>query len=145
MAEWTKQALTGNLARQIRASTRRKPSIDGHTFSYNDLKEMWLTGESVVITHHQDPVWQLWSVAPGGGWLPVSVHDTREQAQNDLGDFPPVEVPGEEPGTYVSFRLNDQRPWQRVKVQTTDGVKSLTAMYERLGAQTRVETTTVDA
>jgi hypothetical protein len=144
MVEWTKQAPTGNLTRQIRAGTRRKPSIDGHTFNYNDLKEIWSAGESVVITHKQDPVWQLWTNTPTGGWLPVSIHKTCKQAQEALGDHPPVEAPGEEPGTYVCFRFHDERPWKRVKVQTTDGVRSLTGMYERLGAQTRVETT-VDA
>lgn len=142
MAEWTKQAPTGNLTRQIRAGTRRKPSIDGHTFNYNDLKEIWLSGDSVVITHKQDPVWQLWANTPTGGWLPVSIHNSRKKAQDALDDLPLAE--GEEPGTYVFFRFNDQRPWQRVKVQTSDGEKNLAAMYNRLGAETRVETT-VDA
>lgn len=143
LMEWQKQPLNQRVARDLRASTRRQPSLHGHKFDYNDLKELWMANEvNVVLCHDEDPVWQYWYYAPAGGWAPISLHETREAAQAAVPEHAPSEYltkEPEEPGTYVSFRFADDRPWQRTKVLTEDGVERMTSMYERLGCEVQVQ------
>lgn len=136
---WEKKPLTRELARNLRAATRRAPAIDGHTFRYGELKELWAAEHHVVLTHEVDRVWQYWQHAPVGGWYPVSIHDTRQQAQaaaegssvsaieetTSVGDFLLARFPGGN--------------WIRTRIQSRNGMASLTAIYTGMGCEVREE------
>lgn len=136
---WTKQPLTQSLARSLRAATRRHPSIDGHTFGFADLKEMWCAADvHVVLTHDHDRVWQYWYQAPVGGWKPISIHPTRDEAEaaaeGNVGEDTDPEA-----GIYVTARFPGGRHLMRVKVLSAHGERMLTEIFDRLGCQTGVE------
>jgi hypothetical protein len=137
---WTKQPLTQGLARSLRAATRRHPHIDGHTFGFSDLKELWVADDvHVICTHDHDPVWQYWYQHPEKGWMPISIHDTRQQAQQAAAGNVAPGPTGPTPGTYVCAQLGQGR-WMRVLVQSRDGKELLTGIFTRLGANTKIET-----
>lgn len=137
--QWEKQPLTRELARNLRAATRRAPSLDGHTFRYGELKELWAAEGHVVLTHSVDPVWQYWSHAPEGGWAPVSIHPSRQEAQataegtavsasdetSSVGDFLLARFPGGN--------------WIRTRIQSRNGMASMTAIYQNMGCEVREE------
>lgn len=80
---FVKQPLTREVARHLRAATRKVPPLDGHRFLYTDLKELWATedGEHLVLTHDLDPIWQYWHRSPTGGMALVCCRPTRIEAQ----------------------------------------------------------------
>lgn len=134
--DWEKQPLTRELARNLRAATRRHPAIDGHTFRYGDLKEMWAAaGVHVVLTHGTDHVWQYWHQSPTGGWQPVSLHDTQAQARQAAEG---IVEPQQQGGVYVLARFPGGN-WIRTRVQSSSGVSTLTAIYTSLGCEVREE------
>lgn len=136
---WHKEPLTQSLARSLRAATRRHPSIEGHTFSFADLKELWCAAEvHVVCTHDHDRVWQYWYQAPVGGWKPMSIHATREEAARaaEANTYEPEPTPVA--GTYVVARFPGGRE-MRVQVLSQDGTATLTSIFERLGCFTEVQ------
>lgn len=134
---WAKQPLTHQLARELRAATRRHPQIDGHTFGFADLKELWCAADvHVVCTHEHDPVWQYYRQTPDGGWMPVSVHPTMAAAMAAAdGAHGPTE---RQDGTYLLARFGT-RPWMRVRITSRDGIDVIGAIFDRLGAQTKLE------
>lgn len=137
MLNWQKQPLTQSLARSLRAATRRHPSLDGHTFGFSDLKEMWSAEDAhVVCTHDHDPVWQYWHQAPNGVWELKSVHDTRQEAQDAAA--PHVNPGGPEPGTYVVANFPEGR-LMRVRIMSKNGERMLTEIFTGLGCVTACE------
>ncbi len=135
---WQKQALQSNFARRVRAATRRHPDIDGHTYGYTDLKELWMAEDiHMACTHEHDPVWQYWYDTPEGGWKPISIHKTREEALDAAGPYtaPPM---GPQAGTYVLARFGRGR-WLRVKIESKNGVDMISEAFSKLGAETKLE------
>lgn len=136
---WVNQTLGSNVARQMRASTRVAPSIDGHRFSYNDLKELWSSedGLHIVCTHKSDKVWQHWRRKPEATtWTPVSVHTSKVKAQAFVDDPPPP------PGTYLIARA-DQSPGRQVisiRIESSSGAKVLTDIFQNMGYLTELQT-----
>ena len=104
-----------HLRRDIRAHRREKGRGD-HRFRYTDLKELHAgylhpLGQEeegpihVVLTHHEDPVWQHWARHPENGWMLCDWYSDKQQAMAaaEQHNWEPVEeVPnGREPGIYV--------------------------------------------
>lgn len=136
--EWVKQPLTRELARSLRAATRKsKPSIDDHTFKFTDLKEMWAADNvHVALTHDEDRKWQYWYQDPKKGWTIVSIHTSRkkafEAALESLPDEPEVAT---DEGVYVLARFNEKSRWMRTRIQSSDGLEKIKTMYSRLGCE----------
>lgn len=81
---WEKQKNDSAVAKSIRASVhqqRRERGRGGHRFRYSTLKAIWSVGEThAVLNHTDDTTWQYWRNT-NGGWLLVSWHLTRREAQ----------------------------------------------------------------
>ena len=137
---WEKQPLNQQVARALRGPTRRHNTpVDGHRFVFDDLRELWCAGETqVVLTHDQDPVWQYWADTPDRGWRLVSVHATRQAAQEVAVEQTP-ETPVIAPGTYVLARFAESRPWMRIQVSTDQCAADIQSIYVRLGAEVKTE------
>lgn len=135
---WAKQPLTQQLARALRAATRRHPSLDGHTFGFSDLKEMWAAEDvHVVLTHDHDKVWQYWFAAPEGGWQLRSVHPNRQAAQQAAqANTAPEDTLD---GTFAMGRLPGGR-WMRVRCSSPKTITEIVGVFERIGCATKVET-----
>lgn len=134
-----KQPLTRTVARGMRSVTKNK-ELDGHKFSYNDLKELWISEDEhhVVCTHDIDKAWQYWLDAPEGGWTLASVHGSREAAQSAALDheFPEVQP---DTGTYVLARKSQGHRTIRVKCTSDLGPSYWTGFFAKLGYSTSVE------
>lgn len=136
---WEKQPLTQQLARSLRAGTRRHPQIDGHAFGFSDLKELWCADDvHAVCTHAHDPAWMYLYQAPEGGWRLVSVHTSRAAAQKAASANTDTDPEAPVAGTYVMGRLDGGR-WMRVQVLSKAGEAMLTEIFSRLGCQTKLE------
>lgn len=142
--KWEKTPLTRQLARELRAATRAsRPEIDGHSFSYNNLAEMWASddGAHVVLTHDGEQRWQYWQCM--GHWRLVSLHQTRAGAQQAAQEY--VEpLPTPEVGTYVLAREGKRTDEYviRVHCSSEDGPRVIAEAFARLGYATRIEKVT---
>jgi hypothetical protein len=140
--EFTRHPLTGEVAHILRASSRghHPPTLDGHSFVYRDLKELWVSvdGEHVVLTHDKEDGWQYWHKPPEdeGGWALVSVHPYRGEAQAaaDLNHGPPPLAAG----TYFLAWHPGGRTI-RVLCVSPDAAETLTAIFTKLGYDTSIE------
>ncbi len=134
---WDKSPLTRVLARSLRAGSRGI-ELDGHSFRYTDLRELWVAEENhVVLSHADDRSWQYWFHAPdGGGWSLVSVHTSRKAAQDAAKPMESHEV---EPGTYVLARWDEKGRWMRVRCTSTRITEAIADIFTGLGCETRVE------
>lgn len=134
-----KQPLTRTVARGMRAATKGK-EFDGHRFSYNDLKELWISEDEhhVVCTHDTDKVWQYWLDAPEGGWVLASTHGSREAAQSAALDHERPEVQPD-PGTYVLATRGPGSRVIRVKCELDESPEYWVRTFTKLGYSTSVE------
>lgn len=136
---FSKQPLTRTVARGMRAATKGK-ELDGHRFSYNNLKELWISEDErhVVVTHDDDKLWQYWLDAPEGGWALASVHKSREAAQSAALDH---EIPEAQPetGLYVLATKGEGSRTIRVKCESSEGPEFWVRTFTKLGYSTSVE------
>jgi hypothetical protein len=147
---WKKQPITRQLAKELRKASVSQPDLNGHSFKFTDLKQLWQGDpDHVLLTHDRDQVWQYWYKAPVGGWQPISIHDSMEEGQDAVAAYkhpdvviPPVEdEDGSDEGTFVLFRSDEDKPWHSVRVLSRDGAEKLSDMYERMGFEHKIETT----
>lgn len=135
--EWVKQPLTREIARGLRAATRKITPIDGHRFRFTDLKELWSAdNEHFVCTHDEDRVWQYYHRSPDGGVQLICCVKTRRQAQAaaETTQNPPSSTPS---GTYV---LAWQPGGRIIRVTCHSGDPSVQqGIFQRLGYETSVE------
>lgn len=135
---WTPQPLTREVARGLRAATRKSSGLDGHRFSFNDLKELWRAeeGDHIVLTHDADPVWQRWGTTPEGGWQLKSCHSSRQEAQRAAEQCETTLASPPE-GIYILA----WRPGGRtIRVQCrSNDPQIMREIFENLGYQTNVE------
>lgn len=152
---WRQQPLDGDIARVMRRSIRmyrRERGRGGHRFSYLNLKSLWVTDDlaHVVLNHKDDLVWQFWWNDPLEGWLQISFHSTRREAQA-AAELPriPVVVPAEKlvPGLYVlaAWPKQDQSPDYKMRVhcRSESAVEAVVEVFDKLGCITKQETVTV--
>lgn len=134
---WTQQPLTREVARGLRAATRKSPGLDGHRFSYNDLKELWKAEEGghLVLTHDADPVWQHWATTPDGGWQLTGYYADREAAKA-AAEAAPISAATPQGRYVLAWRPGGRTI--RVRCQTHDPVP-LQGIFQRLGYETNVE------
>jgi hypothetical protein len=135
--EWEKQPLTREVARGLRAATRKMVAHGGHRFNYSDLKELWSArGEHFVCTHDTDPVWQYYHRSPEGTVQLICCVQTRQEAQTtaEIKHDPTPPIPS---GTYVLA----WRPGGRtIRVACRSGDPSIQeGIFQRLGYETTVE------
>lgn len=82
---WSREKLDGSLARSIRSSIRlrrRERGRGGHRYRFNTLKNLWAVDViHAVVNHTDDPEWQYYYNHPSEGWLLISWHLTRREAQ----------------------------------------------------------------
>lgn len=140
-SEWERQPLTRAVARSIRSGTRvTRPILEGHRFSYDDLKEMWSTPERhhVVLTHHKDPTWQYWRFTDEKSWQLKEVADTRQEAQ-DAAERDEAANPTypQGAGTYVVATKEDRT--LRVRCESGDGPSALSGIFTRMGYSVEVQ------
>lgn len=136
---WQKQPLTRFVARGMRAATKGK-ECDGHKFSFNDLKELWISDDEhhVVCTHDEDKSWQYWLQTPEGGWELASTHGSRTAAQSAALDHEtPENQP--EPGVYVLATKGEGHRTIRVRCESQEGPGYWSGLFLRLGYVTTVE------
>jgi hypothetical protein len=134
-----KQPLTQHIARSLRSGTRvTRPSFDGHRFDYNDLKELWASGngQHVVLTHDKDPIWQYWRLIDKS-WRLMNVATTRRAAQVLAQSEEMLTAPAGGAGTYVVAKKDDRAI--RVKCQSENGSTELTGIFTRLGYEVQVD------
>jgi len=138
--EWVKEPLTRELARALRAATRRtRPHIDGHGLNYNDLKELWSAEDvHVVLTHDTDPVWQRWFYSPDTlTWELRGLHDTRHEAMEAaLADTAPTTVI---PGTYLNAWMDNCSRTISIKCGDNARAEEMGRIFSRMGYQVRVD------
>ena len=134
---WHKQPTFREVARGMRAATRKARSLDGHHFSYRDLKELWSAGDHhIICTHEADPVWQHWHRGQEGGWVLRSCHESLLEAQM-AAECVPQHQDKAAPGRYVIA----WRPGGRtIRIACRTGDPSIQrGIFERLGYETSVE------
>lgn len=141
MLSWEKQPLTEMMARSLRAASRGgRQQLDGHSFGYDDLKELWTVEDDeaivhAVLTHDHDPLWQRWSYDQDDkGWTLKDLHETRAGAQEAVLQSGSVPTRG----TYLLARFPGGR-WMRVRILTKSGPETLAEIFARLGCITRIE------
>lgn len=136
--------MTRQVARALRAATHRI-QFDGHSFTYNDLKEMWMCtdGIHVVCTHEHDSMWQYWKRESEGGWRPVGAYETiisaQKAAQATEDNAEPAQEQTTGPGTYVLARFKGRERWMRTRILTKDGVQKMIDIYDRMGCEVTLE------
>lgn len=84
--EWVKCDNDGDLARELRKNIRqhrREKGRAGHRFAFTFLKTLWVADDDhhAVLNHVDDTVWQMWYRHPVEGWVLISWHATRREAQ----------------------------------------------------------------
>lgn len=135
---WTEKGMASDLARAMRAATRRKPEIDGHTFTYTDLKKLYATEDETVavLTHETDKVWQHWVSTPTGGWFPKGMYRTKGAAMEAAEAL--ATAPTVIPGRYLLARFG-KRPWMRVRIDSKSGMELIGGIFERMDAEVSSE------
>jgi hypothetical protein len=138
--EWIKQPLTRAIARSIRSGTRvSRPTLDGHRFIYDDLKQMWADSSAhhVVLTHDKDPIWQYWRYSPEGGWEFKDTAETLEDIQQIAGLEVVDEVETRAAGTYVVAQKDGST--LRVHCTSREGPEAISAIWKRMGYAVSLE------
>jgi hypothetical protein len=135
---FNRQPLTREVARGLRAATRKVPALDGHRFIYTDLKELWATEDGIhlVLTHDSDPVYQYWYRPPEGTMELVCCTSTRQEAQA-AAEAKAVPLPPTPSGHYVLAWRPGGRTI-RVACKSKDP-SVMRGIFERLGYETNVE------
>jgi hypothetical protein len=136
--DWVKEPLNRRAARGLRAATRRCPEVDGHRFTYNDLKELWAStnGAHLLCLHDSDPVWQHWHHSTEG-WTLVGVYTNRMKAQVGAAQIKSPS-PVVEAGTYLVAKMGQGRPI-RIRCGTAGRLTTIEEIYQKLGYDTSVE------
>lgn len=135
-----KQPLTREVARGLRAATRKAVALDGHRFIYNDLKELWSSedGAHLLCTHEGDVIWQYWHYPPEGTARLVCCFPTRREAEaaaalTVTGALPAKALPG-------IYLLAWSPGGRTIRVQCRSGDPSIQqGIFERLGYETSIE------
>jgi hypothetical protein len=131
--------LNQGMARTLRASTRAShPEIEGHSFHYGALRELWASEDRchVVLTHDEEDGWQYWAKNPEGVWELISIHVNRIEAEAAAGGNHSPPPPS--PGTYFIAHRPEGRSI-RVHCTTEEAVETLTGIFTKLGYETSTE------
>jgi hypothetical protein len=138
--EWERKPVSRELTRNMRAINRVKQmTIDDHRLFYEGIAEVWATipGEDhVVLTHKKDPAWQYWYKHPEDNWIFLSVHTTREGAQEAVQASTDPETP---PGRYVIAQLSKGARKIRVLCTSESGPDVLSSIFTKMDYTVKVE------
>jgi hypothetical protein len=147
--EWVKHPTDQTLAQNLRRNVRQKRTErgrGGHRFSMNYLKTLWGASDGIhaVLNHVDDPVWQMWYEHPEQGWMLISWHATRREAQAAAESRHP-EIMDPEPTVRPGLNLvagHPSRPGKypiRVLCSSEHTATELEGIFDRLGFHTRRE------
>lgn len=152
---WSQEPVDGksaaHLRREVRAR-RREKGRGGHRYVFRDLKELHVVrrdGEVVyaVLTHHEDPMWQLWGWQDDKGWMLLDWYEKFPQATRaaerhvwPVEEQPPAPV---SPGIYVLAgwaRPNTATKYtMRVHCRSKTVAIAVAEAFHRVGAVTERE------
>lgn len=146
--EWNIEPLKDGLAKVLRRQIRifrREKGRSGHRFRYDDLKAMFSANEEhVVVTHHEDKLWQYWRKDSEEGWKLESWHRGMHEAMREA-EKPrrkPKPEPEPLPGTYVCAvwahdDYHGSRPMM-VRCQNDYTVSVIMEVFKHLGCVTEI-------
>lgn len=145
--EWSKQSLTGDVAKALRKDVRtyrRERGRGGHRFSYNYLKTLWAADDGLhaVCNHIDDSAWQMWYRHPTDGWIMIDWHLTRREAQAAAESKHPELVerkPKIFPGINVLAGWPDRDPTMRVHCSSEATATVVSEAFDKIGCITRRE------
>lgn len=120
---------------------RREKGRGGHRFRYATLKNLWYVDQiHAVLNHSDDPVWQYWYHHPLNGWILISWHGTRREAQATAELPHPVEVARSiAPGTYIFAAWPGQEVTMKVRVRSDWVGEQIIRVFGDLGCETKIE------
>lgn len=146
LLDWKREATDGPTAYSMRHDTRkwrREKGRAGHRFSFVRLKNIWVADDiHAVCNHDDDASWLYFRRLPLKGWLLISWHRTRREAQA-AADLPlPDLTPKPKPivaGIHIKAGWNKGDYTMNIACRTEYTADVITDIFQRMGCETERE------
>lgn len=148
--EWERHSVDGpfatKLRREIRARRREKGRA-GNEFMSDDIRTLWVSGDShVILSHNTNRIWQFWWRHPEEGWYLQSWHRLLAEAKTEADKPRITTLPPEksrEAGIYVCAEwkepLRGAAPMM-VRCSSSYTASEITKVFQELGCNALAKT-----